>query len=144
MYASNKREFSKKLFNLKPNIMKKILTTLLVLIMFGGAAIAQTGSIKGIVKDKKTGEPLFNVAIFVKMAGAKVGDAADFDGKYTIKPLKPGTYTVYAQITGYGPIETQNVIITSDKITYVNLEMERTSEELPTWTVVEHEISIDL
>jgi len=103
---------------------------------------AQTGEVKGIIKDKVTGEPIWNVNVYIKIGENLVGDAADFDGKYTIKPLNTGTYTVVAQIPGYSPVKVTNVNVSSDKITYVNIDMEETAEKLPEFVLVEHTIPL--
>jgi len=100
---------------------------------------AQTGTIKGIVKDKTTGEPIWNASVYIEKGDAMIGDAADFDGKYTIASLSPGKYTVVTKIQGYGPIKTQNVVVTTDNITYVNVDLEATAELLPEFDFFEYE-----
>ncbi len=114
--------------------MKKLTTLLAILIIMSFTMFAQTGTIKGIVKDKKTGKPLFNVAVFVKEAGSIRGDAANLDGKYTIKPLNAGKYTLTAKMPGYKTIITKDVTVTSGNITFVDLNLETTAEKLPVFT----------
>lgn len=122
--------------------MKK-LTTLLSLILFlVNGFFAQVGEIKGIIKDKETGEPIWNASVYIEVGENLIGDAADFDGKFTIKPVKTGQHTVIAKMPGYAPIKTQNVVVTSDKITYVNIDMTATAEQLPDFELVEHEIPL--
>lgn len=106
------------------------------------STFAQLGEIKGFVKDKSTNEPLWNVSIYVETGGSLIGDAADLDGKYTIKPLITGTYTVIAKMAGYSPVKMQNVKVTSDKITYVDFDMEESAEKLPEFKLVEHIIPL--
>jgi hypothetical protein len=122
--------------------MKKITQILTVLFLITNGVFAQTGSIKGFVKDKTTGEPIWNASVYVEIGGNLIGDAADFDGKYTIRPLSSGKYTVITKIQGYAPVKTQNVEVTSDKITYVNVDMEATAELLPTFILIEHTIPL--
>jgi hypothetical protein len=122
--------------------MKKLTITLALIIFVASNMFAQLGEIKGFVKDKSTDEPLWNVSVYVETGGNLVGDAADFDGKFTIKPLKPGKYTVIAKMAGYSPMKIQNVQITSDKITYVNIDMEESAEKLPEFKLVEHVIPL--
>lgn len=114
---------------------KKLTNVLLVFLFVANGVFAQTGTIKGIVKDKETGEPIWNASVYVEIGGNLIGDAADFDGKYTIKPLNSGKYTVITKIQGYAPVKTQNVEVTSDKITYVNVDLEATAELLPEFTI---------
>ena len=71
---------------------------------FTGVANAQKVTVKGTVRDVKTGEalPLVNVGLMrttdtVFMRGA----ASDFDGKFEIKDVKPGDYLLQASCVGY-------------------------------------------
>lgn len=122
--------------------MKKLLSLSIVILFITNINYAQTGTIKGIVKDKETGEPLWNVAVYVEFAGTMIGDAADLDGKYTIKPLNPGMYTVITKIPGYAPVKTKDVLVTSGNIAFVNVDMIPTAEELPVFILVTHTIPL--
>ncbi|PCJ01391.1 MAG: hypothetical protein COB15_00270 [Flavobacteriales bacterium] len=122
--------------------MKKLTTLLTVILFISSNIFAQLGEIKGFVKNKKTGEPIWNASVYVEFAGNMIGDAADFDGKYTIKALNPGTYTVITKIQGYAPVKTRNVLVTSDNIAYVNVDMITTAEELPEFVFVTHTIPL--
>jgi carboxypeptidase family protein/TonB-dependent receptor-like protein len=122
--------------------MKKLTITLIVFLFVTNGIFAQTGTIKGFVKDKKTGEPIWNVHVYVETGGNIIGNPTDFDGKYTIKPLNSGKYTVITKIQGYASIVTQNVDVTSDKITYVNVDMEQTAELLPPVYVIDYVVPL--
>jgi CarboxypepD_reg-like domain/TonB-dependent Receptor Plug Domain len=116
--------------------MKKLITLLTVIFFVAGLS-AQTGTIKGIVKDKKTGELLPGATIYIEVAGSKKGAASDVFGKYTIKPINSGTYIVTTSMIGYKTVKMYDVSITSDKITYVNLEMEDATHELGLIEIIE-------
>ena len=118
--------------------MKKLTTLLFVTFILTSASFAQLGEIKGIIKDKNTGKPIWNASVYVEFAGSMIGDATDFDGKYTIKPLSPGTYTVITKIQGYAPLKTMDVLVTSDNISFVNADLIATAEELPEFILVTH------
>lgn len=122
--------------------MKKLTTTLTLFLFILSNLAAQVGEIKGIVKDKTTGKPLWNVSVYVETGGSLIGDASDFDGKYTIKPLATGKYTVITKMAGYAPVKTQGVTVSSDKITYVNVDMSATPEQLPEFELVIHKIPL--
>lgn len=104
--------------------MKKLTTLIIIIFFIATGVFAQVGEIKGFIKDKKTGEPIFGATVYIETAGNKVGDAADPDGKYTIKPVNVGTHSVYVSALGYQKTKVFDVLITSDKITYVNVDME--------------------
>lgn len=104
-------------------LLKKLVlgTTL----FFASATLsAQSSEIKGTVKDAKTNQPLYNVNVYVKISGIPQGAVTDTNGKYTIKPLNSGIHTVYASSLGYNEVTTSNVILSADKITYVDILMD--------------------
>lgn len=122
------------LFN---EVTKKIALLGFSILIICSVMMAQNGEIKGVIKDKSTGEPIFNVSVYIEIGGSLKGAVTDFDGKYTIKPLSTGTYTVIAKSTGFGTIETKDVRITSDKITYVDVVMEQTATMLDPFVITE-------
>jgi hypothetical protein len=63
--------------------MKKSLITLLLLCT---AALVQAATLKGIVKDSSTGEPLTGATVYVK--GTTSGAATDLDGRFEITGIK--------------------------------------------------------
>ena len=63
--------------------MKKSLITLLLLCT---AALVQAATLKGIVKDSSTGEPLTGATVYVK--GTTSGAATDLDGRFEIIGIK--------------------------------------------------------
>jgi len=122
--------------------MKKLTTLIAILLFIASNSFAQLGEIKGVVKDKTTGEPIWNVSVYVDFGGRLIGDATDFDGEYTIAALNPGTYTVITKMQGYAPVKTQGVLVTSGKASSVSVEMAATAELLPVFVMVEHVIPL--
>jgi len=78
--------------------MVKQIFTLLFLTMISMVAVAQQGSISGVITDQEIGETLISAYVFVE--GTEVAEATDFDGKYTIK-IAPGTYTLKVTYIGF-------------------------------------------
>ncbi len=78
--------------------LQKILPFLVVLFAFS-AAIGQTGTISGIVKDKSTGETLPGANVIIK--GTITGGVTDFDGRYVIEKVTAGNVEVEASFIGY-------------------------------------------
>ena len=88
-------------------------------------AFAQTGSLKGVITDAMTGEPVPFANIVAEKGGNQIGGTTtDFDGNYTIKPLVPGNYTVKATFVGYGAVEITGVIVSSNKITKQDVKLQ--------------------
>ena len=70
----------------------------LLLFLWPGAVLAQTGRIGGTVRDAG-GLPLPGVNVVAEGTGR--GAATDLDGRYRIDRLAPGTYTLTASAIGY-------------------------------------------
>ena len=65
-----------------------------------GAAHAQrSGTISGIVKDAQTGEALPGANVM--LVKTSLGASTDVDGKYAIRDVPPGSYTLRATYVGY-------------------------------------------
>lgn len=75
------------------------------LALAGGRAVAQsTSTLRGVVTDKATGRPLDGASIAV--LGSSLSGATDTQGRYQIRGLSAGTYTVRATAIGYTRLET--------------------------------------
>ena len=77
---------------------------LMALTVMTVSAMAQNVSVKGTVRDAKTGEglPLVNVGLMRVTDTVFVrGAASDFDGTFHIKDVKPGKYLLQASFVGY-------------------------------------------
>jgi hypothetical protein len=122
--------------------MKKLLLLSTAILFVISVGFSQTGEIKGIVKDKDTGEPIFGAAVYIEVGGVKQGGTTDPDGKYTIKPVKPGLHQVYMSVVGYQKRLIQKVGVVSNRITYVNSDMDASPEMLVGIDVVEHVIPL--
>lgn len=84
-----------------------------------------TGKIQGIVKDKKTSEPLFgvNVTVIDKTYGA----ATDLNGEYFILQVPPGVYSVKFSMIGYRDAIITDVKVRSELTTRIEVELEETT-----------------
>ena len=85
-------------------------------------AETKAGSIKGVVTDRDTKSPLIgtNITILNGIQGA----ASDMDGNYAINNLPVGSYTVQFKYLGYETVTKTDIIVKSDRITYLNIEMQ--------------------
>lgn len=100
--------------------MKKLfLISLLIL----GALKGNSQSIKGVVKDKSTGEtiPFANVFLLDSNKNKIKGVSTDFDGLYTMNNIPYGNYTLSVHFIGYVKQELANIIITDSLIKTVDV-----------------------
>ncbi len=93
-------------------------------LFFSVIAVAQTGTLKGTVIDAISGESVPFANVVIERNGSQTaGTTTDFDGKFTIKPIEPGTYTVKATFVGYQTYMMTGLIISANKITFQDLKL---------------------
>ncbi|MGE5409730.1 MAG: TonB-dependent receptor [Clostridiales bacterium] len=97
----------------------------------------QTGKITGIVKDKKTGEPLIGINVYTE--DRRFGATTDISGYYVILNVPPGKYTLLASMTGYQTVKINDVEILADKTTKIDIQIEEQSTVLSQEVVVQAE-----
>ena len=116
---------------------------IVITFLFSFGAFAQSGTLKGKVTDLMTGETIPMANIVIKQDGTTViGGASDFDGNFTIKPINPGTYLVEVSFIGYQTIEQQNVLISPNKITFVDYQLRVSTNELEEIQVIEYDVPL--
>lgn len=81
-------------------------------------------TLKGLVMDQSTGEPVPFANVALKKGGAMVlGTTTDFDGKFNLKPVPNGTYDVEVSFVGYTTQRTTNVRVNGGSSQYLNFYM---------------------
>ena len=89
---------------------------------------AQSITIEGIVKDKKTQKSLIGANVFI--VGTSIGTSTDGDGKYKLSNVNLGSYTLKASYIGYQEVEIDMDLTSAENITqdfelsYVSLQGE--------------------
>ena len=101
----------------------KILFLSLLFGLFGNTGFAQTGEIIGIVYDEN-GMPFpFTPHVKVSSGGTQIRVIMpDEDGKFVVKPLEPGLYTVQISHQGYKTAVT-SVSVSSGKPLFLNVNL---------------------
>ena len=100
------------------------------------------GRLKGTITDD-TGETVPFANIIVEKGGSQIGGtSSDFDGKYDINPMPPGTYDLKASCIGYNAFIVKNIVIPANKITFYDIKMESADIHLEAITVVDYEIPL--
>ena len=93
-----------------------------------------TGKIAGRIIDKETKEPI--IAVNVVIVGTNIGAASDLSGNYFINNVPPGTYVLRFMMMGYKKVDIENVRVSVDLTSQVNMEMELTVLEGEVVTLV--------
>lgn len=95
---------------------KFILAFLLSFLFFQSNYAQGSGLIRGIVYEKNTNEPLAGANVM--LIGTSLGAASDLDGKFVIRSIPVGSYTVTVSYIGYNSVSTQ-----------VNIQANKTIEQ---------------
>ncbi len=110
--------------------MKKLTLLFLLAIVFIEVdgrelrVIPEDGELRGTVKDKETGEIMRYASVAI-MNGESIVNATttDDNGNYKINPIQPGTYTIRASFVAYKPTTIYEVVISINKITFLDIEL---------------------
>ena len=88
----------------------------LLLFLFGTGpdALAQNGTIQGVVTDSDTGQPLPGAN--VTLVGTLQGTTSGLDGRYSLS-VAPGTYEVQASFVGFKPVQVSVTVRSGATIT---------------------------
>ncbi|MBL0052774.1 MAG: carboxypeptidase-like regulatory domain-containing protein [Bacteroidetes bacterium] len=97
---------------------------------FASILFSQTGSITGVVIDKKTRETLVGASVVI--TGTINGAITDFDGKYAIQKLKPGTYDVTISFVAYTSTNIKGLVVADGKPTILNVQLESGGTDIKT------------
>ena len=87
----------------------------------------ETGTLKGVITDTKTGETLIGASVTLETDKTK-GSAADFNGNYSLT-LPAGPHKVVISFTGYNS-KTKEVTITAGQTITLNVDLAVTAKEL--------------
>ena len=101
---------------------------------------ASTGQIKGLLTDKETGEPVYGASI--QVVGTAKGALSDFDGKYIIRHIDPGTYSIKISHLEYSTVTIENIVVSSDLTNEQNLKLEKNVSDIGKEIIVTADVDI--
>lgn len=100
--------------------MRHTTALLLVSLLFGSVGRAQSiGEIRGRVLDPM-GKPMFMASISTEVNGSLLGTTTDDNGKFVLKPLPVGIYSVRIGFVGMVSREVSGISVVSDRATYMD------------------------
>jgi len=126
-------------------MVRNVYLAFLLILALSITGLAQTGSgtLRGVIKDLKTGETIPFANVVLESGGIQLGSGqSNINGEYTIKPIDPGTYEAKVSFVGYKPVKITGVLISGGKITTVDVKMESSIVEIKTFEVVEYEVPL--
>lgn len=115
------------------NYKKTSLLILLLLLYVQVVSGQQTYSIKGSVKDARSGQPISYVNVVIW--NTTQGTVTDSIGAFEISGVKPGSYRLHSSFIGYKPFVTAEFRV-ANKTIYFPIEMEEASESLQEVNIV--------
>lgn len=99
------------------------------------------GSLQGKVLDSETGEPIPFVNVALKDQDRVLnGTVTDIEGRYAIKPIIPGMYNLEIGGVGYQKVLVRGIIVTTNKITFQNIEMQPSTINIDEFEVMEYKV----
>jgi len=120
--------------------VKKLLTILLLLSTLIG--VGQTGSIKGTIIDKESGETLIGASVFI--LGTYKGTVTDINGKYKLEGIKQGDYSIKFSFIGYADVIVNGVRVKSGVSTPLNAKLQTRSTSIQEVVIVGEKSLINL
>jgi hypothetical protein len=96
----------------------------LLFLLSGLMAFPQTGTIRGSIYEKETGEPVIFTNVYLK--GTSIGAASDVNGLYVISRIPAGNYTLLVTSLGYDTLAME-VGVRADEIIIKNLYLSKAS-----------------
>lgn len=108
-------------------IGNKKFVTILIFLVLGLGAFAQTGTIRGNIYDKTTGEPI--IYCNVQLAGTSLGATSDLDGFFVISKVPVGEYKLVTTYIGYDSTMV-SVKVSNGSVVYQSIYLNENSVEL--------------
>jgi hypothetical protein len=99
---------------MKPRFLILPTLILLSLLFISAASMAQTGTIRGSIYEKETGEAVIFTNVYLK--GTTYGSSSDVNGLYVISKIPPGSYTLLVTYLGYDTLSMPVTIIADEII----------------------------
>ena len=123
-------------------MFRKILFVVLAFVATNGL-FAQSGTLKGTVKDKDTKEPIPFATVLVMSDGVQVaGGPANFDGEYLINPIPVGRFDIIVSSIGYNPHKLNNFLVKADKVDFQHFELSPSTTAIEEVQVVEYKVPL--
>ncbi len=105
-----------------------------IALFFNSFFVFSQASIKGIVKDARTGETIVGANIILQ--GTTLGTSSDLDGKFELKNVKPGTYNLVVSFISYKTKVIDRLKLDAGKTLEIDVNIEENVASLEGVTIV--------
>src|SRR5262245_2707071 len=104
---------------------RRILIAVSLLVVIASPALAQTGQINGVITDN-TGAvvPGATVKAVEAATGLSRDTVSDADGRYTFTAMRPTTYDISAELTGFRTATRKGVVLQANQYLTVSFTIE--------------------
>ena len=125
-------------------MIRRILATPCLVLLLAAPAVAQTGQINGVITDN-TGAivPGATVKAVEAATGLARDTVAGADGRYNFTSLRPTTYDISAELSGFRTLQRKGVLLQANQNLTVNFALEIGSLE-ETLTVTGQSPTVDV
>lgn len=114
--------------------MKKYNIILILFILtLSTSVLAQTGSIKGVVKNKFSNEPIPFATVVIE--GTQLGSLTLDDGTFEIKNINPGFVKIAVTSVGFNPYLSEEIRVSNATHTNLSIDLEESTTTLNEVTV---------
>jgi len=120
---------------MQSNNYKYILIIILLFFIIILNAQELTQNVKGRIIDKQTQISLLGASIIVKNSNPIIGTTSDFDGYFIFEDLTVGRYDFTVSFVGYEEIALNNILVTTGKEVFLNIELQENAISLETVVV---------
>ncbi|MEE4178564.1 MAG: SusC/RagA family TonB-linked outer membrane protein [Bacteroides sp.] len=110
----------------------RLFVPVLIALFSALSTFGQTGTIRGVVRDRQTQETLPGANVVIQ--GTTTGAITDLDGQYTIT-VGAGQYTVVASYIGFEPVTREVTVVAGQTVT-LNFEMGLDVETLSEFVII--------
>ena len=114
--------------------MVRRLVSALFFSLFSLCLLAQTGSIKGTIRDAKTNEEVIGASVLIE--GTANGAATDLNGNYVIPKVPAGTVNLVISYLSYRTKKVEGVVVEAGNATVLNTTLEEDVTQLADVVVV--------
>ncbi len=111
----------------------KTIKTFILLLILPFLSLAQNASLKGVVVDATSNEPLPFVNVLV--AGTSTGTVTDENGRFVFNDLEPGFVRVEASFVGYRKAISSEIEVNRSGAASIEIKLEKTTSEIEEVTV---------